>query len=394
MGGDWFDVIPLPGARVALVVGDVVGHGLHAAATMGRLRTAVHNFSALDLPPDELLGYLDELVARIDEEEEDEEAAGITGATCLYAVYDPASGSCCMATAGHYAPAVVRPDGSVEYPEVPVFPPLGLGGGPFENYETRLPEGSRLVLYTDGLIENRQRDVDTGLRLLGGTLADGGSRSPEETCRALVDAMLPTHRSDDIALLVARTRLLEEDRVADWDVPGTRRRWRRSGRRCGRQLERWGLGDIGFTTELMLSRTDHQRHPVRLRAHPCAHAARPRVDLRGVGRQQHVPAPAQGRDDGRGRTGAVPGVAVRGALGDAVHGERQGDVDGAAAHGRGAAAGARRCSGIWRGWRTRRGDPAAQRGGRWTGAERGGAAPGSLADRSGARAAAGIRAEG
>ncbi|OII62515.1 histidine kinase [Streptomyces sp. CC53] len=253
VGGDWFDVIPLPGARVALVVGDVVGHGLHAAATMGRLRTAVHNFSALDLPPDELLGYLDELVARIDEEEEDEDAAGITGATCLYAVYDPASGNCCMATAGHYAPAVVRPDGSVEFPEVPVFPPLGLGGGPFENYETQLPEGSRLVLYTDGLIENRQRDVDTGLRLLGGTLADGGSRSPEETCRALVDAMLPPHRSDDIALLVARTRLLAQDRVADWDVPRDPAAVAPVRAACGRQLERWGLGDIGFTTELMLS---------------------------------------------------------------------------------------------------------------------------------------------
>ncbi|NUK13633.1 serine/threonine-protein phosphatase, partial [Streptomyces lunaelactis] len=149
VGGDWFDVITLPGARVALVVGDVVGHGLHAAATMGRLRTAVHNFSSLDLPPDEILGLLDELVSRIDQEEgRDVDSDGITGATCLYAIYDPVSGLCSLATAGHLAPALVRPDGTVDFPEVPVSPPLGLGGLPVETAELRLTEGSRLVLYT------------------------------------------------------------------------------------------------------------------------------------------------------------------------------------------------------------------------------------------------------
>ncbi|MDT9683938.1 SpoIIE family protein phosphatase [Streptomyces sp. TRM76323] len=253
VGGDWFDVIPLPGARVALVVGDVVGHGLHAAATMGRLRTAVHNFSALDLPPDELLGHLDDLVSRIDEEEAGDTGAGISGATCLYAVYDPVSGDCCMASAGHFAPAVVRPDGTVDFPDVPVFPPLGLGGGPFETYEVRLPEGSRLVLYTDGLVEHRERDLDTGLRLLRDTLAEGPGRTPEETCRAVVDAMLPPHRGDDIALLVARTRLLPRDRVADWDVPPDPAAVAPVRAACVRQLEQWGLDEIGFTTELVLS---------------------------------------------------------------------------------------------------------------------------------------------
>ncbi|WP_031077997.1 SpoIIE family protein phosphatase/ATP-binding protein [Streptomyces sp. NRRL S-118] len=254
VGGDWFDVIPLPGARVALVVGDVVGHGLHAAATMGRLRTAVHNFSALDLPPDELLGHLDELVSRIDQEEGgDGGGDGITGATCLYAIYDPVSGHCCVATAGHFAPALVLPDGSVDFPKVPVFPPLGLGGGPFETAELHLPEGSRLVLYTDGLIEHRDRDVDTGLRLLHDTLADHGNRTAEETCRAVFSAMLPPHRRDDIALLVARTRLLDPDRVADWDVPADPSAVAPVRAACGRQLAAWGLGDIGFTTELMLS---------------------------------------------------------------------------------------------------------------------------------------------
>ncbi len=253
VGGDWFDVIPLPGARVALVVGDVVGHGLHAAATMGRLRTAVHNFSTLDLPPDELLGHLDELVSRIDEEETGDGGAGISGATCLYAIYDPVAGRCSMASAGHFPPAVTLPDGSVELPDVPVFPPLGLGGGPFETHEVRLPEGSGLVLYTDGLIEHRQRDLDAGLRLLRGTLAGGSGRTPEETCRAVFEALLPPSRDDDVALLVARTRLLPEDRVADWDVPRDPSAVAPVRAACVRQLERWGLEEIGFSTELMLS---------------------------------------------------------------------------------------------------------------------------------------------
>jgi GAF domain-containing protein len=167
VGGDWFDVLPLSGARVALVVGDVVGHGLHAAATMGRLRTAVHNFSALDLPPDELLGLLDELVGRIDQDEAAEGgSAPVTGATCLYAIYDPVSRSCTLARAGHPPPAVVGPDGGVEFPDVPAGPPLGLGGLPFETADLELPEGSRLVLYTDGLVEDRGRDIDDGLELL------------------------------------------------------------------------------------------------------------------------------------------------------------------------------------------------------------------------------------
>ncbi|BBJ38522.1 hypothetical protein SSPO_012400 [Streptomyces antimycoticus] len=100
--GDWFDVIPLSGARVALVVGDVVGHGLHAAATMGRLRTAVLNFSVVDLPPDELLARLDDVVDQVDREETAANGGvGAAGATCLYAVYDPVSRNCTLARAGH-----------------------------------------------------------------------------------------------------------------------------------------------------------------------------------------------------------------------------------------------------------------------------------------------------
>ncbi|MEU9120900.1 SpoIIE family protein phosphatase [Streptomyces sp. NPDC048506] len=288
VGGDWFDVIPLPGARVALVVGDVVGHGLHAAATMGRLRTAVHNFSALDLPPDELLSHLDELVSHIDTDEAraagagapdggeggaggdqgvwpgigsdngevrpDAGRTGITGATCLYAIYDPVEGRATLALAGHPGPAVLGPDGSVVFPEVPVSPPLGLGGSvPVETAELTLGEGSRLVLYTDGLIEDRGRDIDTGLALLRTALASGADRAPEEICTAVLDAMLPEHPSDDIALLVARTRLLDPSRVAEWEVASDPAAVAPVRSACLRTLESWGLEAIAFTTELILS---------------------------------------------------------------------------------------------------------------------------------------------
>ncbi|MFI9753516.1 SpoIIE family protein phosphatase [Streptomyces collinus] len=271
VGGDWFDVIPLPGARVALVVGDVVGHGLHAAATMGRLRTAVHNFSALDLPPDELLGHLDELVARMDSDENGErDHESVAGATCLYAVYDPASGMCCLSRSGHPEPALVHPDGTVEYLRVPGSPPLGLGGAePFETAEVSLSEGSRLVFYTDGLVEDRERGIDIGLEALRHALA-GARRSPEETCQDVLDALLPARSSDDIALLVARTRLLDPSRVAEWEVPGDPAVVAGIRADVTGRLRVWGLEELAFTTELIVSElvTNAIRYgigPIRLR---------------------------------------------------------------------------------------------------------------------------------
>ncbi|MEU7281099.1 SpoIIE family protein phosphatase [Streptomyces sp. NPDC045431] len=261
VGGDWFDVIPLPGSRVALVVGDVVGHGLHAAATMGRLRTAVHNFSTLDLPPDEILGRLDDLVGRIDQDDRDPvdgelpcgpPDAGMTGATCLYAVYDPVSRRCVMARAGHPLPALVHPNGLVEFPDLPAGPPLGLGGIPFETAELTLAEGSQLVFYTDGLIEDRTRDIDVGLELLRQALAVP-DRTPDDSCRAVCDALLPAHPKDDVALLIARTRALGPDQVADWDVPFHPGAVAKIRAEAARQLEEWGLSELAFTTELILS---------------------------------------------------------------------------------------------------------------------------------------------
>ncbi|MEU3660229.1 SpoIIE family protein phosphatase [Streptomyces sp. NPDC032940] len=253
VGGDWFDVIELSGARVALVVGDVVGHGLHAAATMGRLRTAVHNFATLDLAPDELLARLDDLVGRLDREREAQgEDEGLIGATCLYVVYNPVTGACCAARAGHPPFALVLPDGAVSFPDLPAGPPLGLGGLPFESTEFPVPEGSRLVLYTDGLVEVRDRDIDVGLGILRTALSHPG-RTPEQTCRDVLDALPPEHARDDIALLVARTRVLDPGRVADWDVPRDAAAVSAVRAGVGRQLERWDLAEAGFSTELILS---------------------------------------------------------------------------------------------------------------------------------------------
>ncbi|MFG2273688.1 SpoIIE family protein phosphatase [Streptomyces chartreusis] len=253
VGGDWFDVIPLPGSRVALAVGDVVGHGLHAAATMGRLRTAVHNFSALDLPPDELLGHLDDLVGRIDQNEATASASGVVGATCLYGIYDPVTRRYVMARAGHLAPALVRPDGTVTFPDVPAGPPLGVGGMPFQTAELCLEEGTQLVLYTDGLIEDRRRDLDVGMELLRDALSGHPQRPPEETCKDVLDSLLPERPKDDVALLVARTRQLPVDRIADWDVQPDPAAVAGMRDAVSDKLEAWGLAELGFTMELILS---------------------------------------------------------------------------------------------------------------------------------------------
>ncbi|KIF07508.1 histidine kinase [Streptomyces sp. RSD-27] len=270
VGGDWFDVIPLPGCRVALVVGDVVGHGLHAAATMGRLRTAVHNFSSLDLAPDEILARLDDLVQRIDHDDEGGDTSGsVLGATCLYAVYDPVSRRCTMARAGHLPPLVAAPDGTTEIVDLPAGPPLGLGGMPFETAELDLAEGSRLVLYTDGLIEERGRDIGEGLELLR-TALSGADGDPRETCQEVLDLLLPTRPADDVALLVARTRTLGPDRVAEWDVPFEASAVGEIRNAAARTVDGWGLPELGFATELILSElvTNALRHgsaPVRVR---------------------------------------------------------------------------------------------------------------------------------
>ncbi|MFD6878591.1 MULTISPECIES: SpoIIE family protein phosphatase [unclassified Streptomyces] len=256
VGGDWFDVIPLSGARVALVVGDVVGHGLHAAATMGRLRTAVHTLAGLDYAPDEVLSHLDDLVNRLAAEQEPADGRGqgrqIVGATCLYAVYDPVSRRCTLARAGHLPPAVVTPDGTVSLPDLPEGPPLGLGGLPFESAELELDEGSLLALYTNGLVEARGLDLDEGLGRLRGALSRP-ARSLEETCAAVRNALLPDHPPDDVALLLARTRVLAPEQVASWELPAEPTAPARARHLADTTLTSWGLGELTFTAELVVS---------------------------------------------------------------------------------------------------------------------------------------------
>ena len=268
VGGDWFDVIPLSGARVALVVGDVVGHGIHASATMGRLRTAVRTLADVDLAPDELLTQLDDLVVRLDREEGPEArgragassvpssspspASGEVGATCVYAVYDPVSRRCTMARAGHPPPAVVTPDGDVRFLELPTGPPLGLGGLPFESVEVELEEGSLLALYTDGLVEAADRDIDVGLNLLRGALADKAGPL-EETCDQVLRTMLPGRPADDIVLMLARTSALDTSKVRTWHLPRDPAAVSRARKSASEQVTAWGLGEAAFATELIVS---------------------------------------------------------------------------------------------------------------------------------------------
>ncbi|MGW7195909.1 SpoIIE family protein phosphatase [Streptomyces chryseus] len=260
VGGDWFDVIPLSGTRVGLVVGDVVGHGLQAAATMGRLRTTVRAFAQMDLAPDELLTRLDDLVGQSAEEQWGELGSRggafedvTTGATCLYAVYDPVSRRCVMARAGHLPPAIVHPDGTLTYPDLPAGPPLGLGGLPFESMEIELPVGSLLALFTDGLVEARDRDIDHGLQTLGEVLADRDA-SLEELCDRAVARLLPDGTTaDDTALLLVRTRELGAAQVAEWELPAEPVAPGHARELATGQLREWGLEDLSFSTELVVS---------------------------------------------------------------------------------------------------------------------------------------------
>ncbi|MFA1542571.1 SpoIIE family protein phosphatase [Actinomadura monticuli] len=203
VGGDWYDAIRLNGSRLALVVGDVTGHGINAAASMGRLRTAVRTLAYLGLPPDELLARLDELYAA-QTEDEDGDALSPIAATCLYAVHDPATGRCVMASAGHLPPAIVRPGGDVSFPGLPAGNPIGLGLGAHRSAEFELDEGTTLALYTDGLIERRDHDLNDGMRRLG-TALTRDALPLDDLCTSVIDAMMTRAAEDDVTLLLAKT---------------------------------------------------------------------------------------------------------------------------------------------------------------------------------------------
>ncbi|NUU22419.1 MAG: SpoIIE family protein phosphatase, partial [Streptomycetaceae bacterium] len=255
VGGDWFDVIALSSLRTGFVVGDVVGHGLGATAAMGRLRTAVQTLADIDLEPDELLSHLDDLVLSYWPEHDPNDPTSelaAQGATFLYAVYDPVSRRCTMASAGHPPPLMLRPGAAPEFVDLPPGPPLGLGGMPFESVEFEVPPGTLLAFFTDGLVERRDRDVTVGLDELRRVVADNRDRPLEDIGPAVLAGLAPA-RDDDIALLLARTRAVPADAIAEWELAADPAEVGRARELTTRQLGEWGLDDLAFSTELVVS---------------------------------------------------------------------------------------------------------------------------------------------
>ncbi|MFF1569920.1 SpoIIE family protein phosphatase [Streptomyces sp. NPDC058293] len=271
ISGDWYDAIALPSLRLALVAGDVVGHGMAASATMGRLRAAIQTLADLELEPDELLTRISDLVQRLAAEASPDDH-DIVGATCLYAVYDPITRCCVMASAGHPPPILVRPDGTTEAIEISPGPPLSLSGMPYETTIIDLEPGSVLALYTDGLIDRGADDIDDGLPQLTHALAAScrPDRPLNETGRALLADLVDEAPRDDATLLLARTRAIPAEDTAHREIPShpaavcEAREW------AMRQLTTWGLDDLLFTTELIISELvtnaiRYGRPPVELR---------------------------------------------------------------------------------------------------------------------------------
>ncbi|MEU9362300.1 SpoIIE family protein phosphatase [Streptomyces sp. NPDC048301] len=251
VGGDWYDAIPLPGSRVALVVGDVMGHSMTSAAIMGQLRTTAQTLAGLDLPPQEVLHHLDEQAQRLGSDRM---------ATCLYAVYDPVAHRITVANAGHPPPVLLHLGGRAEVLRVPPGAPIGVGGVDFEAVELDAPAGATLLLYTDGLVESRMRDVWTGIEILRERLAataqlTGPDHSPplEALCDDVLDMLGPGDRDDDIALLAARFDGIAPSDVAYWFLEPEDAAPGRARRLARRALSRWGLDGLSEEVELLVS---------------------------------------------------------------------------------------------------------------------------------------------
>jgi hypothetical protein len=244
VGGDWFDAIPLPGSRVALVVGDVMGRCSRSAAIMGHLRVAVQTLAALDLPPEQVLRHLDDLAQRLDEDHL---------ATCIYAVYDPVARTCVIANAGHIPPVLVHADGQAELlGYLPAGAPIGVGGVAFEPVEVKAADGDLLVLCTDGLVEMRGADIGSGLAALCENLATPGL-TPDSMCELLLPALRARDSEDDVALLIARLRGIPSANVAEWLLHPSAATARTARRLVRRTLAGWGLSACGDVAELLAS---------------------------------------------------------------------------------------------------------------------------------------------
>jgi serine phosphatase RsbU (regulator of sigma subunit)/anti-sigma regulatory factor (Ser/Thr protein kinase) len=247
VGGDWYESIALPGGRVALVVGDVAGHGVRAAVTMGRLRTAIKTLTMLELPPAETLQRLDDLMQELGVYEPH-------FATCVYAIYDSVDGTCEIASAGHLPPLLIRPDGSTEFLEVEKAPPLGVGESSIISRTMQIEDGSLLLMYTDGLVERRTEDIDhglAGLRAMFGPSSPG--QSLDDLCRTALAGVYDEHQRDDIALLLARLHRISPDRHVAWNLAPKLTAARRARSLIRRPLRQWGLADLIPLAELVVS---------------------------------------------------------------------------------------------------------------------------------------------
>ncbi|WP_435243184.1 SpoIIE family protein phosphatase [Streptomyces cucumeris] len=250
VGGDWYDAIPLPGNRVALVVGDVMGHSMTSAAIMGQLRTTAQTLAGLDLPPQEVLHHLDEQAQRLGTDRM---------ATCLYAVYDPVAHRIVVANAGHPPPLLLHRGGRAEVLRVPPGAPIGVGGVDFEAVELDAPAGATLMLYTDGLVESRMRDVWTGIeqlreRLTATARLTGPNPPPlEPLCDEVLDMLGPGDRDDDVALLAARFEGIAPSDVAYWFLDPKAQTAGQARRLARRALARWDLDDLTDAVELLVS---------------------------------------------------------------------------------------------------------------------------------------------
>ena len=251
VGGDWYDAIPLPGSRVALVVGDVMGHSMTSAAIMGQLRTTAQTLAQLDLPPQEVLHHLDEQAQRLGRDRM---------ATCLYAVYDPVAHRMVIANAGHPPPVMLHRDGRAEVLRIPAGAPIGVGGVDFQAVELDAPAGATLVLYTDGLVESRHRDVWTGIEELREKLVETAQLTRLDTpapleplCDEVLDILGPGDRDDDIALLAARFDGIAPSDVAYWFLDPRAQTASQARRLARRALARWGLEELSDTVELLVS---------------------------------------------------------------------------------------------------------------------------------------------
>ncbi|MFD5473672.1 SpoIIE family protein phosphatase [Streptomyces sp. NPDC127105] len=262
IGGTWFDVIPLSSCRVAFVVGDAVGHGVEAAAAMGRLRTAVQTLSDMDLPPEELLTHLDDLVTRLSQAEQaapfpsaGPRPGSVLGSTCVYAVYDPITGLCTIASAGHPPPVLSAPGQPTCLAQTKPGPPLGVGGLPFESVEQAMTPGTLLAFYTDTLLAHREEGTEERLRQLrdqvqAATREDG---TPARTGHAVLRHLLPQAPENEVTLLIARLRTLPAGSTATWEFPATPEAAGRARDAVTIQLTAWQLDELAFTTELLVS---------------------------------------------------------------------------------------------------------------------------------------------